>query len=493
MWFTLVVLAVSTWLLWKCLKGRRRNEPPGPWGLPIVGYLPFLDTKRPNLAFLELAKKYGDVFQLRIGSDKMVVVNGQRAVKQLYSTTTEFLGKPDNLTSRLRDAMIDNYLVAPFSLSNWIQKKILFKVMKRFLDERAPDVEEAVHKIVRMVVDDARKRNRQPFDPATLCRQTACKLITYHTYGRLLDIGDQEIEDVLQRNYVAEEVTTSIAKVDVLHWMRYLPTMWKPIEKYKKVIRQYRECMDKFTVVAIDKYDGKTWRCFVDFLCDEFTQLNDVDNSILKVPVGDKEMIKKITCNVSFFGALTPITIGMKWIVFLVALHQDVQKKIRDEIKQKIGENRHPGLQDADMLPYTTAAFHEITRYASMAALAIRATTCDTELDGYFIPKDTTVTLNLYSANRDGTVFPNPDKFDPQRFLNSDGTLNADAYKDVIAMGLGPRHCGGGQLWWLELYTFFASLVQSCHIETAPGCPLDPTDYYFHVGVVPSPFKVVVY
>ena len=493
MWFTVVILAVSTWLLWKCLKRSRRSEPPGPWGLPIVGYLPFFDTKRPNLAFLELAKKYGDVFQLRIGNDKMVVVNGQRAVRQLYSTTTEFLGKPDNFTSRFRTAIIDNYLVAPFSLSNWIHKKILFKVMKRFLAERSRDIEEAVHKIVRMVADDARKRNRQPFDPATLCFQTSCTLIIYHTYGRLLNIGDQEVEEVLQRQYDAEEVSTSLAKCDIFPWVRHLPTMWKPIDRYKKVIRRFRECMDKFAVAAIDKYDGKTWRCFMDFLCHEFTQLNSEDNSILKVPIDDKELIKKITCNVSFFGALSPITIGMKWIVFMTALHPDVQEKVRDEIKRKIGDSRQPSLRDTDMLPFTTAVFQEITRYISFAALGIRATTCDTELDGYFIPKNTSVTLNLYSANRDGTVFPNPDKFDPQRFLNPDGTLNDDAYKDVIPAGLGPRRCGGGQLWWLELYTFFASLVQCCHIEQATGCPLDPTDYYFHVGVVPSPFKVVIY
>ena len=99
MWVTVVVLAVSTWLLWKCLNvnGRKRKEPPGPWGLPIVGYLPFVDTKRPNLFFAELAKKYGDVFQLQLGSYKMVVVNGQRAVKQVYSKTTVFLANQTGL------------------------------------------------------------------------------------------------------------------------------------------------------------------------------------------------------------------------------------------------------------------------------------------------------------------------------------------------------------------------------------------------------------
>ena len=496
MWFiTVVVLAVSTWLLWKYLKGGSRSELPGPWGLPIIGYLPFLDTKRPNLAFLELAKKYGDVFQLRIGSGKMVVVNGHRAVMQLSETTTEFLGKPDDLSSRLifKNVMIDNFIFAPFSLSNWIHKKILFKVMERFVTERAQDIEETVHKIVRMVADDARKRNRQPFDPAALCLQAVCALVIYHTYGRLPSVEDEEVEEVLQRKSTAEKVTTDLKKINLFPWLEHLPIMWKSIERFKEGMQRYRDIHDKFAVVALDNYDGKTRRCFMDFLCHEFTQLNDEDNSILKVPVDDKELNKKMSCNISFFGTLTPLTIGVKWIIFLTALHPDVQRKVRDEIKLKIGDNRKPSLQDADSLPFTTAAFQEITRYVSMAALAIRATTCDTKLDGYFIPKDTSVTFNLYSANRDGSVFSNPDKFEPQRFLNADGTLNSDAYKDVIPIGLGPRRCGGMPLWWLELYTFFASLVQCCHIEQAPDCPLDATDYYFDIGVVPSPFKVVIY
>ena len=492
MWLTVVVLAVSTWFWWKRLKESKLNEPPGPRGLPIVGYLPFLDRKRMNLTFIELAKKYGDVFQLRMGSIKMVVVNGQRAIRQFYKKPTDFLDKPDWFTSRMAAATVDSYLFTPFSLRYWIHKKLLFTAMKRFLAERSREIEEAVHKIVRMAVDEAKKRNRQSFDPEILCSQIACALTFYHTYGRLPKLGDREVKEAVQINFDSVKTTAAISKCNVIPWMRFLPTMWKPIDTYKTAFRLYRDYMDKFTVASIDKYDGITQRCFIDFLCYAAAQLDDEDNSIL---VDDRDlMIKKITCNVSFFGALTPLTIAVKWVIFLAALHPNVQKKVRDEISQKIGKDRQPSLQDEDMLPYTTAAFREIIRYTSMAALGVpKSTTCDTELDGYFIPKGTAVTANLYSASRDGTVFPDPDTFDPQRFLNPDGTLKADAYKDVIEMGLGPRRCGGGQLWWLEMYTFFASLMQCCHIEQVPGSRLDPTDYYFEVGLHPSSFKVVMY
>ncbi len=492
MWLTLAVLAVSTWLLWKCLKriGKRR-EPPGPWGLPIIGYLPFLDKQRPNLAFAQLATKYGDVFQMRMGSVKMVVVNGQRAIRQLYGKPMDFAGTPDWTTYQIQAEIIDNYLYTPFSLRYWIHKKLLLNTVNRFVAERAQDLEDAVHKVVNMLLNEAKRRNRQPFDPRTLCEQCACTLAFYHTYGRLVNITGQEIEEVQRLRMNVLNAGKAFSKCDLLPWMKWLPTMWKPFTKFKTSVRLYRDYHYKLATASIDQYtDGKSRKCFIDCLCYEAAQLDHDDKSILKV---DKDLIAKTSNNLSFFGTLTPLAIPMKWIILLLALHPNVQQTVRDEINQKVGGTRQPGARDAGLLPYTTAVLQEIFRYVSMAALGtVKFTTCDTELDGCFIPKNTAVTINLFSANRDKNVFVNPDTFDPQRFLTPTGTLKEDVFDDVIATGLGPRRCGGRELMWLELYTFFASFVQSCRVEQVPGYSLDPTDYYYEIGVVPSLYKVVL-
>ena len=87
-----VLLIVAALLFFKHRTGQRL-EPPGPWGLPIVGYLPFLGMKM-NLTFSKLAKRYGDVFQLRIGSRKIVVISGQKSIrKALVENRTVFCWK----------------------------------------------------------------------------------------------------------------------------------------------------------------------------------------------------------------------------------------------------------------------------------------------------------------------------------------------------------------------------------------------------------------
>lgn len=50
------------------LKMRKRKLPPGPIGLPFVGYLPFLNAKNPHISLTELAEKYGRIYSMQMGS-----------------------------------------------------------------------------------------------------------------------------------------------------------------------------------------------------------------------------------------------------------------------------------------------------------------------------------------------------------------------------------------------------------------------------------------
>lgn len=52
----------------------KHNLPPGPWGLPILGYLPFLDATAPHVTLTDLTKKYGSIYGLQLGSVYAVVL-----------------------------------------------------------------------------------------------------------------------------------------------------------------------------------------------------------------------------------------------------------------------------------------------------------------------------------------------------------------------------------------------------------------------------------
>ena len=74
-------------------KNRRKLKlPPGPWQLPIVGYLPFIDAKNPHLTLTSLAKKYGAICGIKMGSIYTVILSDHRLVRQVLAKD-EFAGR----------------------------------------------------------------------------------------------------------------------------------------------------------------------------------------------------------------------------------------------------------------------------------------------------------------------------------------------------------------------------------------------------------------
>lgn len=111
--------------------------------------------------------------------------------------------------------------------------------------------------------------------------------------------------------------------------------------------------------------------------------------------------------------------------------YPEVQKKVAYEIynrvssdKLSIGTDKLPEWSDRNLLPYTQATIMEIQRMANVVPLSIAHRTLEkTKLAGYDIPANTLIVPLLWTAFKDPNHFPNPDEFDPMRFLNEEGKL----------------------------------------------------------------------
>lgn len=68
-----------------------RKLPPGPWGPPVVGYLPFLGVR--HKTFLELARSYGALFSARLGNQLTVVLSDYKLIREAFRRE-EFTGRP---------------------------------------------------------------------------------------------------------------------------------------------------------------------------------------------------------------------------------------------------------------------------------------------------------------------------------------------------------------------------------------------------------------
>ncbi|KAF7346417.1 O-methylsterigmatocystin oxidoreductase [Mycena sanguinolenta] len=150
---------------------------------------------------------------------------------------------------------------------------------------------------------------------------------------------------------------------------------------------------------------------------------------------------------------------------FAMAVHPDVQKKAQTEIDTVIGTHRLPGFEDRPSLPYIEALYREVMRWKPVGSLAVHATTADDVYDGYFIPKGTTVIGNIWAMTRDESLYPEPERFNPDRYFTAEGKLNDD--DTVLAFGFGRRICVGRHFADATIWGTIVSVLSTFNIAKA--------------------------
>lgn len=145
------------------------------------------------------------------------------------------------------------------------------------------------------------------------------------------------------------------------------------------------------------------------------------------------------------------------------------QEKVRAEIHEALGKSGTPTLDDRAKLPYTCAVVTEMQRIANTTdTLDYYMSRETTNLGGYTIPAKTRILPIIYTVHMDPAVFPEPEKFKPERFLDPTGkTVVKNDF--VIPFGMGRRLCLGENLAKMELFLIFTMLIQRFSFKSPPG------------------------
>ena len=102
----------------------------------------------------------------------------------------------------------------------------------------------------------------------------------------------------------------------------------------------------------------------------------------------------------------------------------EVAKKAQEELDRVVGKGRLPDFPDRDSLPYIDALMKELLRWNPPLPVSVaNRVTQDDVYRGYSIPARATVISNVWAVFRDPNIYPDPEAFNPDRFLK-DGKLN---------------------------------------------------------------------
>jgi unspecific monooxygenase len=160
--------------------------------------------------------------------------------------------------------------------------------------------------------------------------------------------------------------------------------------------------------------------------------------------------------------------VALFWSLYLLAEVPLVQQRLAAEVAGlDLGPDHAAAVLPA--LPYTRAVVHEALRLYPPAFTLARQAIADDVAGGLGVEAGTVVLIAPWVLHRHRRLWPNPDHFDPSRFLPEAPPPERFAY---LPFGSGPRVCIGAQFALTEATLVLASMVQNFRIERADAAPV---------------------
>ncbi|KAF7138731.1 hypothetical protein RHSIM_Rhsim07G0233900 [Rhododendron simsii] len=441
-------------------KSRGSQLPPVPEvpGLPVIGNALQLREGTPHMTFAKLAKKYGPIFSIRVGSKPIIVVNSEDIAKEAMVTRFSSITRK-NLSKTLSRAAFDRKMVALCDYGDF------HKTAKRHLTHNVvgPNAQKQhrVHRDTLMddVVKDfhahVKNHGLQPVNFRDIYSSDIFGLALKEAIGRDVEyINVEELGRIsrpeILKILLTDPVEIALQYVDLGDYFPYLK--WIPQKNFeRKVEKMYSRRLA--VMKALIKEQTK-----------RAASGEEMNNCYLKYLLAEGKTLteKEITSLVweVIIESSDTTMITTEWALFELAKNPKIQERLCEEIRSICGSDKVTE-DNLCQLPFLDAVFHETLRkYPALPMVPLRYVNEDIKLGGYYIPAGSEIAINLYGCNMNEKQWERPDEWNPDRFLDGKKEyVPNDLYK-TMAFGAGKRLCAGSQQGVVVGSTTIGRLVQ---------------------------------
>ncbi|KAL8229757.1 hypothetical protein R6Q57_014657 [Mikania cordata] len=436
----------------------RLPPPPGPYPLPIIGSIFKLGDK-PHHSLAALSKTYGPLMSLKLGSTTMIVVSSHEVAQELFS-------KHDNSFSSRSIPHVatahDRHKISMVWLPVGDQWRRLRRISKEHLfAARQLDSSQRLRK----------EKVQELLDYVHGCWES----------GKTVNIG--QIATTTTLNILSNFIfSTDIAQYDSVSSQDFKDLVWglmevggtpnladffpvlRPfdpqrllkragffIEKLTAIFEQHiRARLEARTKGSGDHGEPSSSKDLTDLLLD----ISENEKSSISM-----DDIRSLLFDLFLAGTDTTSS-TLEWAMAELIHNPEKMSKARSELTNTLG-NKERIVEEADIskLPYLQAIIKETLRlHPPVTFLVPHKAIIDIEIQGYMVPKDSQILCNLWVMGQDPNVWSNPQKFMPERFLDTNIDYKGHDF-ELIPFGAGRRICPGLPFAHRLLHVMLGSLI----------------------------------
>ncbi|KFP15311.1 Steroid 17-alpha-hydroxylase/17,20 lyase, partial [Egretta garzetta] len=464
--------------------GRLRSLP----ALPLVGsLLQLAGHPQLHLRLWRLQGRYGSLYALWMGPHYVVVVNSYRHAKEvLLKKGKAFAGRPRTVTTDLLSRGGKDIAFASYGPLWKIQRKLVHSALSMF-GEGSLALERIICREAASLCETLITAQDTALDVAPeftrAVTNVVCSLCFNSSYRR----GDPEFEAVLEYSQGIVDTVAKESLVDIFPWLQIFPN--KDLALLKRCLKVRDQLLQQKFTEHKEAFHGDAVRDLMDALLQVRLSAENSSPPAPGLELTDDHLLMTVG---DIFGAgVETTTTVLKWAVLYLLHYPEVQKKIQEEMDQKIGLARHPHLSDRPLLPYLEATISEVLRIRPVSPLLIpHVSLADTSIGEYFIPKGARVIVNLWSVHHDEKEWEKPEEFNPGRFLDEQGQHIHSPSPSYLPFGAGIRVCLGEILAKMELFLFLSWVLQRFTFECPQDQPLPSLEGKFGVVLQVQKFRV---
>ncbi|XP_038693722.1 xanthotoxin 5-hydroxylase CYP82C4-like [Tripterygium wilfordii] len=479
--------------------------PQVPGALPLIGHLHLFRPslkKAFHITLGEMANKYGPIFTIKLGVGRFVIVNNSEIAKECFTTNDKILdGRSKSLASKIMGYNHALILLAPCSHHWRNARKIM--TLELLSNQKLEIFKPVGESILNAFVKEIYNRNRVYDDKNVVVEMkrwfedinmsVIFRMLAGKSYcsGDLLEEEKEKNKRFVEALHRFVELATNSLVVDLLPYLG-----WWYSREISRDLKRMAEDLDQVLQGWVEEHKHKR-------LLGEGKGKKDFIYAILSILDEDKELLNdydldtfiKSTCLALIVGAGDATTLTLTWALSLLLNNPHVLQKAQQELDTHVGKERL--VQDSDLqnLVYLQAILKETLRlYPPGPVSAPHQATQDCTINGYHISAGIDILVNFSKLHRDPITWPDPDAFQPERFLTSshkDFDFRGHNY-ELIPFGAGRRICPAMAYGLQVTQLTLAKLLHCFEIVSATGGPIDMTDSVLMINLKKTKLDVLL-